>query len=323
MLWSASFLAQPLTGNAQNNQILSLDGKSGQVSIPSAPDLQNPTEITIEAWIYPKPPKTQVNDNFGNFIAKSDGINYNTSRSYEVYWVTNSSTTGYGKGINVSLFLGTSTWAVRGASLVESNWVHVAATYASASGLFQFFTNGVLASAETIPGGPLLRQTDLPLNIGGQAISYGPEFAAGYMDEVRIWNKARTQAEIAGSMSCRLTGTEANLVGYWNFDDGTAKDLSGHGHNGALAGGAAIVPLSGDDLVHAACGSPLLDIRVSQVSICWDTASNKTYQLQYRSDLTTNQWVNLGGLLPGTGSKICITDEVTDSPRRFYRAVVP
>jgi len=69
---------------------------------------------------------------------------------------------------------------------------------------------------------------------------------------------------------------------------------------------------------------PVLSIRVSQVELSFLTELNKWYQLQYRSDLTTNQWVNLGDLLLGTGSKISVADDVAENHRRFYRlSVVP
>jgi hypothetical protein len=34
-----------------------------------------------------------------------------------------------------------------------------------------------------------------------------------------------------------------------------------------------------------------LAIRTSQVELCWDTSTNSWYQLQYRSALTTNNWI--------------------------------
>ena len=69
---------------------------------------------------------------------------------------------------------------------------------------------------------------------------------------------------------------------------------------------------------------PALSLRVSQVELSFFTESNKWYQLQYRSDLTTNEWVNLGGHLSGTGSKISVTDDVAENHQRFYRlSVVP
>lgn len=263
LLCAVTLHALTFVGFAQTtNQVLSLNRSTSYVSIPSAPDLQNPTNITVEAWIYPEPPP---NGNHGWFIVKSDGqINY-SARSYEWDWVTNGGNTGIGEGVEVSLFLNTATWAALGASLPEMNWVHVAATYSSASGLFQLFTNGVLAATTTndISGtvpliGQQIRQTTLPVNFGGETLVEGPVFAAGYMDEVRIWNTARSAQDIYGNMFCRLTGTETNLAGYWNFDDGTANDLTGHGHNGTLEGNAQIVPIVGTDAVHAGvCGAGL------------------------------------------------------------------
>jgi hypothetical protein len=63
-------------------------------------------------------------------------------------------------------------------------------------------------------------------------------------------------------------------------------------------------------------------IRVSQVEVCWNSTSNLTYQVQYRSDLTTNQWTSLVGCVRSTGSASCITDPVVaGQPQRFYRVV--
>jgi hypothetical protein len=48
-------------------------------------------------------------------------------------------------------------------------------------------------------------------------------------------------------------------------------------------------------------GGPTLTVQCSTVDVCWNSLTNYTYQVQYRSDLTTNQWVNLGQPIPGTG----------------------
>jgi hypothetical protein len=61
-------------------------------------------------------------------------------------------------------------------------------------------------------------------------------------------------------------------------------------------------------------------IRVSEVEICWDTVSNRTYQVQYRSTLTSNVWTNLGPPHKGDGSNDCIADRVLPGqPQRYYR----
>lgn len=66
--------------------------------------------------------------------------------------------------------------------------------------------------------------------------------------------------------------------------------------------------------------TPALTINVSQVRLCWQSQTNRLYQLQYRSDLTTNIWTDLGAPIPGTGND-CSLQPVTD-PRRFYRVIL-
>lgn len=68
---------------------------------------------------------------------------------------------------------------------------------------------------------------------------------------------------------------------------------------------------------------PLVSIRASQVEVCWNSISNLTYQVQYRSALTTNVWTSLLDCIRATGSTSCIVDPiVVGQPQRFYRAVM-
>jgi len=68
--------------------------------------------------------------------------------------------------------------------------------------------------------------------------------------------------------------------------------------------------------------SPLVTIRASQVEVCWNSKSNLTYQVQYRSDLTTNLWTSLVACVRSTGATSCISDPIAaGQPQRFYRVV--
>jgi hypothetical protein len=68
--------------------------------------------------------------------------------------------------------------------------------------------------------------------------------------------------------------------------------------------------------------SNALRIRVSEVELDFDTAPGKTYQLEYRSDLTINVWTSLGPPVTGTGLPYRTNDIVAlGQPRRFYRLV--
>jgi len=67
---------------------------------------------------------------------------------------------------------------------------------------------------------------------------------------------------------------------------------------------------------------PLLTIRASQVEVCWNSISNLTYQVQYRSDLTTNLWTSLGDCIRSTNSTSCVVDPIgVGQPQRFYRVL--
>jgi hypothetical protein len=69
-------------------------------------------------------------------------------------------------------------------------------------------------------------------------------------------------------------------------------------------------------------GYPKLTIEISQVRLCWDSLTNELSQLQYRSELTTNVWVNLGAPIYGVETNICVSDDIS-MPRRFYRVIFP
>ena len=65
-----------------------------------------------------------------------------------------------------------------------------------------------------------------------------------------------------------------------------------------------------------------LSIRCSQVEMCWQSATNVIYQLQYQSALTGGQWTNLGAPISGDGTRKCVTDAIAENePHRFYRTV--
>jgi hypothetical protein len=68
---------------------------------------------------------------------------------------------------------------------------------------------------------------------------------------------------------------------------------------------------------------PRLSIRCSEVELCWNSVSNATYRVEYRSDLTTNTWVSLRDCLLSSGTTTCITDKILlGQPQRFYQVVV-
>jgi hypothetical protein len=68
---------------------------------------------------------------------------------------------------------------------------------------------------------------------------------------------------------------------------------------------------------------PALNIEVSEIRVCWNSESNHLYQVQYRSELTTNQWTDLFPTnIAATGTETCIYDDIPRGrPQRFYRVL--
>ena len=71
----------------------------------------------------------------------------------------------------------------------------------------------------------------------------------GVIDEVHIWNIARTSAQIADDMIQILSGLETGLVAYYRISDGsglTLTDDSIYAWTGTLVDGARGVPPDGN-----------------------------------------------------------------------------
>ncbi|MBB4036498.1 hypothetical protein GGR21_002404 [Dysgonomonas hofstadii] len=68
----------------------------------------------------------------------------------------------------------------------------------------------------------------------GRSVGYQRMFN-GYISECRVWNTARTTAQLEDGI-CYVDPTSEGLLAYWRFngelqDDGTVLDMTGHGHN--------------------------------------------------------------------------------------------
>ena len=64
-------------------------------------------------------------------------------------------------------------------------------------------------------------------------------------------------------------------------------------------------------------------IRVVQVELCWQSVTNTSYQVQYRSDLTANLWTPLVECIQGRAGTTCVQDTVLPGDAQRYYRVVP
>lgn len=122
--------------------------------------------------------------------------------------------------------------------LVNGVWQHIAAVFDN--GNVRLYVNGEL-DVETM-GNFTPQNTPTPLSLGRQdAPSFTCCYYDGIMDEVRIWNVARTQAEIQKKMNKHVSRNSRGLMAYWRMDEGagdTAFDLTGNGHDMRLGNAA-------------------------------------------------------------------------------------
>lgn len=120
---------------------------------------------------------------------------------------------------------------------IEAGWQHYAVTYDDSTQTMVLYRNGE-SVAQQVGVPPVNSDAFIQLGRWGTCCQF-----LGKMDEVRIWDHARSSTEIAGDYKKALTGSEPGLIAYYNFNQGVAagdnqsetvlKDLTGK-KNGTL-----------------------------------------------------------------------------------------
>ena len=126
-----------------------------------------------------------------------------------------------------------------------NTWTHIAGVIDAKNDIIKFFIDGIEVSNRDFMGVKSIYNSKLPLRIGWTQEEV-PTHASvkGLIDEVRVWNIARTEADIRSDMHTQLNGDEPGLVGYWNFDeetDGIISDMSPNQNDGKLVGNSKLV----------------------------------------------------------------------------------
>ncbi len=149
---------------------------------------------------------------------------------------------------NGTAYLAGQNFPVTGSTtLQDSVWYHVAATYDTTSATWSLYVNGV---AETLTT-PLATFTGVvPRSDSVQHFGFGTAldssgnaagFFQGCIDEVRVWNYARSSADILANIETKLTTGVAGLLGRYGLDAGSGTTTAGITATGA----APIGTLSG------------------------------------------------------------------------------
>ena len=185
---------------------LQFDGVNDQVVVGSSAAYKATNALTVEAWIYPTGPGSG---------GTGGGIIVNKEGEYEFARFADGT-------LNWALALSSSGWYWTNTTVIAplDQWMHVAFVYNRTN--MVLYTNGQVAAVQPATGNILdtvPSQNDL--RIGGRQGS--SQFFEGAIDDVRIWNIARTPAEIAADSNLKLTVPQPGLAAYLRFDEGTGS----------------------------------------------------------------------------------------------------
>ena len=79
----------------------------------------------------------------------------------------------------------------------------------------------------------------------------------GLLDDVRLWNVARSPEEIAANYNRLIDPSTSGLVGYWNFDEASGQDIfdaTSNNNDGILG---ATVAVGTDDPTRVLSTAPI------------------------------------------------------------------
>jgi N-acetylneuraminic acid mutarotase len=237
--WGPDFTARAADGPFA----LQFDGVDDGVIVGHTSVLNSGT-LTFTAWI-----KTSQTNGAAGIAAKFDTAILN---GWQVFLVNGALRAKYAVGS--SRFVGGGPNGMNGGFVADGEWHHIAFIVDSGGG--RLHVDGALRAFQAWVGTPGSATTTFELTFGG-----GPGTAAyeGLMDELTVWNKAMSAAEVAAARRHSFVGREADLRLYLRVSEGTGDLLgnsaaAGLGLSGGLAGSPAWVP--GVVLAPAAMTSP-------------------------------------------------------------------
>ncbi|MCL4704400.1 T9SS type A sorting domain-containing protein [bacterium] len=235
---------------------LSFDGSDDFVLVPDLNNSLDLTAFTLECWVQIKATgkihELIVKDAFGEEPSVNSNYSFDVWSDQKLRIVFENENQD-----NQEIFGET--------PLEVGKFYHVAATFNAQTHALSLYLNGVLEAGPVVVNGNPNRQNQ-PLRIG-TGYEGGPRTTThGIIDEVRIWNIAKTQTQIQANMYTSLQGNEPGLVGYWRFDEGEgqavhdASPFGNHGQRGHSPSADAADPvwvLANRNNGNGSCGIPL------------------------------------------------------------------
>jgi uncharacterized repeat protein (TIGR03803 family) len=234
---------------------LLLDGATGYATVTNAGVFNFTGPFTVEAWI-----------NTASLATAWQAIVTKGDSAWRLHRYQTSHAVSFGTS-------GLSSVDLQGFTAVDDgNWHHVAGVYDGVSKYL--YVDGDLDSYTSVTG--TLGTDSFPLDIGENAEQTGRVWN-GEIDEVRIWNVARSQAQIQANMHLNLAGTEAGLVAYYRLDDGGGIITNSTGNaaeDGTLVGEGAWTTSTAPIGLPAIINTGLTELNASTATLDGSIAPN-------------------------------------------------
>ncbi len=216
---------------------------SDYIEVPHDPVLNVTSgDFAFEAWVNPS------NGDYKTIVSKGHG---GSAATEYIFQIIADDDPFFSEPAKLGLFLAngqTAQWRFSDSSIPQNTWTHVAVSVDRIPGSVESFVTFIVNGTEELPPqsftlGDLYNADTNPLYIGRQGWNCNCNFFDGAIDELAIWNRTVTAAEMAASMAAPYSGTEPGLVAYYDFNDADACVLNNgnttlfdkaNGHNGSL-----------------------------------------------------------------------------------------
>ncbi|MBL9173466.1 MAG: hypothetical protein JNL10_08035 [Verrucomicrobiales bacterium] len=216
------------------NRALILNGAGAHVTLPAG-IFDSLGEFTVEFWIYLESvPKSRLEVQGScpvDFVIRGERFSVDLEPDH-VRVNYNASSNTIHRRLDVPL------------ALPVKDWTHLA--FVMGSNSFRILRDGFPMAEGVDSTGGLLRRfpPENFIGMGRYWTAFGLEASKsfdGRLDEIRVWNRVRSDAEIRRDLIRRLKGSEEGLVGLWNFEEGDARDSARSAARGTMSG-ATILP---------------------------------------------------------------------------------
>jgi pimeloyl-ACP methyl ester carboxylesterase len=190
-------------------------------SAPDTSSLDISGTISIEAWI--KLESAPTGTNYG-IVSKGTGTDDAYSfRIRDIGGGQNQLNFAYHNGSNFT----ERSWDI---NIPVETWTHVATVVSPSTQSIRLYVNGIENTGSADGTGTSIKNSAGSLHIGNDLFGQNRHFD-GIIDEVRVWNVARTASEIVENMDNELVGDEAGLVGYWTFNGSSLEDATANNND--------------------------------------------------------------------------------------------